>query len=158
MAGKALQRMRDELAEQKTKARKAIATARSKASSPQAIVPFLLIGLLLGAFLPRLGGDKINRNYRRLARLLVGGAIFFLGFRKRHPIMFLGVGILGSELTASGVEIVGPRMGITNMPEIGAGPVVAELPAHNQTEAQEVMDRIFARQARAEETSHPELP
>lgn len=160
MPGKALARMREELETQKARARKALANVRSKSASPQAIVPFLLVGLLVGAFLPRfVGGDKFNRMYRRIARLVVGGAILFLGFRKRHPIMYLGVGILGSEVLATGVEMAAPHLGITNMPEIGAGPAVAGyLPEHQA--AQDALSRVFPDIVAAPAGPHgsPELP
>jgi hypothetical protein len=179
MPGKALQKMREELEAQKTKARKALANVRGKVSSPKAIIPFLLIGLIIGAILPRVLGmdskdaagapvkSKFTRMYRRLARLVVGGVIFFLAYRKRHPIMWLGVGIMGAEVMASGIELVAPRLGITDMPEIGAGPAEAQaLPAHDGTldrraeaEAQAMLARVLqAAEVPSGPHGSPELP
>ena len=111
---------RAKMSEQAASFRKRFANLREKASSPKALIGMVLVGLLAGALLPRAVGN-LDRSKRRYVRLGVGVLLLALGWKRRSPLLYLGAGVLASEVLFTGVEYVGPKMGLT-VPEIGELP------------------------------------
>jgi len=122
MASKALAKVKQAMAEQKTAFRKRALAMRQKlgiGADPKKAGIFVLGGLMLAAFAPRAAGDKLTRQHRRFLRIGVGVALIYLG-RKHPEMMWVGVGCLAAEAFMSGIEYLGPKLGMKDMPEIGA--------------------------------------
>lgn len=146
MASKALAKMRAKMEEQAASARKRFASFREKAGSPKTIIGMVLVGLLAGALLPRAVGT-LDRSKRRYVRIGLGAVLLILAWRKKSPIMWLGVGVLASEALFSGVEYLAPKLGMSGIPEIG------ELPAASEQRMLAARREVFG----AGERVYPEL-
>ena len=115
---KALQKMRLEMDEVKARARKTLARVKETVGDPKKAAIYLILGIVVGFAAPHFLGKNFDRSKRRYVRLAMGAALILFG-RKKRELLLLGIGILGSEIVASGLEYAGPMIGMSTK-EIGA--------------------------------------